>query len=122
MTGTDTMALWLGAAFYGAVGGAAFVRPRTLLASFGIRAEGIDAANEIRAVYGGFPLALAGMLAWATQGGPLADGVVVAVAISGLGMAGGRIVSAMIDRSLGRAPALFLGLEVIVSVVLLTAI
>jgi Domain of unknown function (DUF4345) len=122
MTGIAGFAIWASAAFYAAIGAAALIEPRRLLRAFGIRADTVDAANEVRAVYGGFPLALAGLLGFAALGGRGAEGIVLAAAASSFGMAAGRIVSALADRKLGRAPALFLALEILVGGVLVFAL
>lgn len=44
--------------FYGVIGVSAMIRPRNLLQGFGIEANEPEGRNEIRAVYGGFPLRL----------------------------------------------------------------
>ena len=45
----------------------------------------------------------------------LSDGVLLALAVATLGMAAGRIISALIDRGIGRLPAIFIGIEVLVA-------
>ena len=101
--------------FYLTLGTAALIRPETLLSSFGIGVQGRDGRNEIRAVYGGFPLAVAGMLGFSLLYARLSDGVLLALAVTTLGMAAGRIISALIDRGIGRLPAIFIGIEVLVA-------
>lgn len=101
--------------FYGLIGFAALLRPERLLQGFGIAAQTADSRNEIRAVYGGFPLAVSGLLAFCLTGSPLSDGILVALALASAGMAAGRLVSATVDRRLGRNPAIFTALEIIVA-------
>ena len=102
--------------FYAALGLAALARPRRLLADFGIVVGGRDGCNEIRAVYGGFPLAVAGLLLLAQFGSTnLRDGILLSPAVATLGMAVGRVISAIIDGGIGRYPAVFIGIEVLLS-------
>ena len=115
----SSLALAIGAVFYAAIGVRALVRPRGLLIGFGIVADTPDAANEVRAVYGGLTLAFAGMFAAAlVSPSPMSGGLVLAVAVASFGMAGGRLVSWLIDRAIGRLPLVFLSLELVVSVLL----
>ena len=86
------------AVLFALMGIGAFVRPRTFVSPFGVTAETADARNEIQAVYGGFGLAVAATLVTASSYPQLRDGVVVAVAASLAGMAGGRSRSAATAR------------------------
>ncbi len=115
-----TLAPALAGLFYLALGLAALARPATLLSGFGLAAEGIDARNEVRAVYGGFPLAVAGLVAWSLSGAPHATGILLSLAMASLGMALGRLGSAVIDRRIGRLPAMFTGVEVVLALLLAT--
>ena len=63
-----TIAPALAGLFYLALGLTALARPANLLAGFGVAAEGVDPRNEVRAVYGGFPLAVAGLVACSLSG------------------------------------------------------
>lgn len=110
-----TAGIIIAALFYGLIGLAALLRPRHLLQGFGIAAEAVDSRNEIRAVYGGLPLTMSGLLAFTLGGSDLADGILVALASVSAGMAAGRLVSAMIDRQIGRNPVIFTILELIVA-------
>jgi hypothetical protein len=105
------LALEAVALFFLGMGVVALVRPDAILAFFGIRSLPVDARNEVRAVYGGFGVAVAGLLVMALRDEALRAGVVMAVAIALLGMASGRIVSAAIDRRIGRWPAVFFCVE-----------
>ena len=110
------------ALFYGVIGVAALVRPHNLLAGFGIEAGSTNSRNEIRAVYGGFPLAVAGLLLFSLARPDMSDGILLALAVSSAGMALGRIVSALVDRTLGRYPAIFILLEIVVAALIANAI
>ena len=113
-----TIAPALAGLFYLALGLTALARPANLLAGFGVAAEGVDARNEVRAVYGGFPLAVAGLVAFSLSGAPNATGILLSLAVVSLGMALGRLVSAVLDRRIGRLPAVFAGLEVALALLL----
>lgn len=94
-----------GAAGYAGIGLAALARPSMVPALFGGAAENASARTEIRAVYGGLPLAIAATLAAsATSALPMA-------ALSA-GMAAGRGAS-MLFESEAPTPMnkVFLGVE-----------
>lgn len=76
-------------AFYAALGVAALVRPSVVPEMFGGSAGTADSRIEIRAVYGGLPLALAGLLAISPAAAPA---VAVATAGMAVGRAGGWLV------------------------------
>ncbi|MET7336724.1 DUF4345 family protein [Nonomuraea sp. NPDC005650] len=84
---------FLGMGVYGLVAPAALIRP------FRIVADSVEARTEIRAVYGGFGVAVAGLLlAAAADAGGTRAGIAVAVAGSLLGMAFGRLVARAVER------------------------
>ncbi|WP_232535164.1 DUF4345 family protein [Nocardia terpenica] len=88
------------AAFLG-MGVYALWAPDALVRPFGIRLSGATGRYEVRAVYGGFGIAMAAILVVAAcHPGSLRSGIVVTVAAALGGMAVGRIVSAALD---GRA-------------------
>jgi Domain of unknown function (DUF4345) len=106
----------IGAAlFFGMIGVSAMIRPRNLLRGFSIEAHEAESRNEIRAVYGGFPMAVAALLMFSLKRPDLSDGILFTLAISSAGMALGRIVSVLIDRKLGRYPATYIFLELVVA-------
>lgn len=110
------------ALFYAVIGVAALLRPHDLLAGFGIAAGSADSRNEVRAVYGGFPLAVAGLLLFSLARPGISDGILLALAVASAGMALGRIISAVIDGTLGRYPAIFILLEILVAALIANAI
>jgi len=112
------------AAGFAAMGLAALARPADVLAQFGVAVETPDGRNEVRAVYGGFGIAVAAVLAVAALGDPsTADGIVVAVAVSLLGMAAGRLLSALRERPTGLYPVwVYFAIEIVSAAVLLLAI
>ena len=87
------------AAGFAAMGLGALARPRDVLAQFGVAVETAEGRNEVRAVYGGFGLAVAALLAIAALGDPAtSEGILVTVAFALAGMAGGRLVSAALEQ------------------------
>lgn len=108
------------ALFYAAIGVAALLRPTTLLDRFGIVVPRRDARNEVRAVYGGLTLAIAAMLIVSLTDPALFPGIVITVGGISLGMAVGRLVSALLDSGIGLFPLLFLMLEGIAGLALLS--
>ena len=106
---------------FATMGLAALLRPAFIWAPFGVEPTTPEARSEVRAVYGGFGLALAGLLVL-TDDSTLRDGVLVAVAVSLAGMAAGRVVSALLEpRTLLRAPGFFLVIEAALAALTLAA-
>ena len=99
----------------------ALVRPTVVTRQFGIPALTPEGRSEVRAVYGGFGLAVAGMLVIAITTPDLRAGIAITVAVALFGMAVGRVVSAVIDRSLSKVVVLYLVIEVVVGVLLVLA-
>lgn len=87
------------------MGAGALVRPALVLAQFGVEVGTADGRNEVRAVYGGFGLAVAALVVVAALGSPAAaEGIFLAVAFALVGMAAGRLVGAAIERPGGIYP------------------
>jgi hypothetical protein len=107
------------AVFFLAMGAYALVVPGRVLSFFGVHVETVDGRNEVRAVYGGFGIAMGLVLALATHASTLRDGVLVCAAVALLGMAGGRATAALIDGRPGVFPLLFGAIEVTLAVMLL---
>ena len=95
------------AAFFVGMGMVALVAPERISATFGTLALTADGRNEVRAVYGGFGVAMGGLLLAAQRLPALRAGVLVAVAVALAGMAGGRLVAAVLERPRGFYPAWF---------------
>lgn len=83
--------------FFLGMGLIALIRPRHVVGLVGIRLDSGAARNEIRAVYGGFGLAIAGLLLASVWLPAWQSGVLLAVAVALLGMAGGRVISFLCD-------------------------
>lgn len=95
--------------------------PVRVTAQFGIPALDVDGRNEVRAVYGGFGLAMALALVLALQMPALRGGICLTIGAALFGMAAGRLVSALIDRGIGRWPLRYLGIEIAAGLVVLFA-
>ncbi|MCA8889397.1 MAG: DUF4345 family protein [Parvularculaceae bacterium] len=119
---TDQVFIGVAALFFAVMGLVALVRPDRVTSQFGIAPLNEDGRSEVRAVYGGYGLAMALALALAVVHPPLRPGIALTVALALCGMAGGRIVSALADRRMGRAPAFYFGLEILVAILLFTAV
>ena len=86
------------AVFFLGMGIYALAAPAAIIRPFGINLTEAASRSEVRAVYGGFGLAIAGVLAYAAlQDGNIRKGILITVAAALAGMAFGRIVSAAID-------------------------
>ena len=87
------------AVFFAGMGLLALVRPSAVVGMFSVRVEHPDARNEVRAVYGGFGIVVAGLLLVAgARDDSFGDGLITAIALSLLGMAGGRVLSFALER------------------------
>ncbi|OBF88401.1 DUF4345 domain-containing protein [Mycobacterium sp. 852002-51152_SCH6134967] len=87
------------AVFFAGMGIYALAAPEALVRPFGTTLGGAAARAEVRAVYGGFGVAVAGVLAYAVvDDGALRTGAVFTVGAALAGMAFGRLVSAVVDR------------------------
>jgi uncharacterized membrane protein YeaQ/YmgE (transglycosylase-associated protein family) len=93
-----TLVIILAAVFFLGMGLFALARPAALIRPFGITLPIPESRAEVRAVYGGFGLAIAGVLALAASGHPARDGILITVAAALGGMAFGRLVSGLVDR------------------------
>jgi Domain of unknown function (DUF4345) len=100
-----TVASTLGAAvivviavFFLGMGIYALAAPAALVRPFGISLEQSTSRSEVRAVYGGFGLAIAAVLTYAAwQPDETRTGIAITVAAALVGMAFGRIISAVVD-------------------------
>lgn len=88
-----------GAASYGALGLVSFLQPDVVPAVIGA-----DARTEVRAVYGGLPLAFAATLALSPASG-------TAIGAATAGMAAGRAGSALLEGRLSPRTAVLVVLE-----------
>jgi hypothetical protein len=119
---SDLLVAWPAVFFLG-MGLFALARPDRIVDRFGTDVTTLDGRGEVRAVYGGFGIAVAAVLFWSL----LADDagrwwVPLVVAVATLGMAAGRLMSLVLDRTRGSALAWrYLALEVAIAVSLWVA-
>jgi hypothetical protein len=111
------------AIFFAGMGAAALVRPAVVWAPFGVAPTTPAARNEVRAVYGGFGIAIAILLMVADNASAgFRDGALVATAVALVGMAAGRIVGFVLEpRSVGRFTVLFGVIEIVLALALVQA-
>src|SRR5262245_784394 len=94
-------------AFFFLMGVVALATPERVVAIFGQCGLTLEGRNEVRAVYGGFGVVIAGVLAWAIQVPAHRTGVFLTVAVALAGMALGRLISAAIEWPRSFYPAWF---------------
>jgi hypothetical protein len=89
------------AVFFLGLGVYALAAPAALVRPFGITLGQSASRSEVRAVYGGFGLAIAGVLVFAAiEQGDIRTGILIAVGAALAGMAFGRLASAVLgDRT-----------------------
>jgi hypothetical protein len=88
----------VGAVFFFGMGVYALAAPAAMIRPFGTQLPTAASRSEVRAVYGGFGLAIAAVLAYAAvRGGDLQKGILITIAAALAGMAFGRILSAFVD-------------------------
>jgi hypothetical protein len=115
------VAIWVVAAGFAAMGLYALATPAGVPALFGVEVRTAEGRNEVRAVYGGFGLAMAALLGVAAAGhGGVREGILVTVGFALAGMAAGRVVGGVADRRVGLWPVwTFFAIEVACAAVLL---
>ncbi|EMD23584.1 DUF4345 domain-containing protein [Amycolatopsis azurea] len=87
------------AVFFLGMGLLGLVDPRRLIRPFGITLDSVTARTEVRAVYGGFGVAVAVLLGFAAfDVGGIQRGAAIAVAVALVGMAFGRLVARFAER------------------------
>lgn len=87
--------------FFAGMGIYALAAPAAIIRPFGIALGEAASRSEVRAVYGGFGLAIAGVLTYAAVAdGDVRTGILIAVGAALAGMAFGRVASAVLgDRT-----------------------
>ena len=107
--------------FFLAMGTYALISPAALVAPFRLTARSPESRSEIRAVYGGFGIAMAAVLgAAALDLGGIRTGAVTTVGVALIGMAGGRLVSRLLDTAVRFYPIWFyFGIELMAGTALL---
>jgi hypothetical protein len=100
------------------MGVGAIVAPATVTRQFDVADLTAAGRNEVRSVYGGFGIAMAAMFAVALWRPELRAGICLTTGAALAGMAGGRLLSAVMDRGIGRFPLFYLCLEAILAAAL----
>ena len=111
------------AVFFVGMGLVALAAPDRIPAIFGTMGLTAEGRNEVRAVYGGFGVAVGVLLMVAASSPPLQPGVYVAVGVSLGGMAAGRLIAAAVERPAGFYPCWFYCLaETLMAAMLVAAV
>lgn len=105
------LGIYVNAVFFFIMGVVALARPHRITAYLSLPNISPPMRNEVRAVYGGFGVAVAGLLAAALFFEPIRVGVVLSIGVALLGMASGRVFSFLVDRNAGGYPLLFMFME-----------
>jgi hypothetical protein len=98
---------------YSAIGAAGLLTPERIPAVFGGEAATPDARTEVRAVYGGIPMVIAGLVMTRPR-----QSALPAAALSA-GMALGRLTGMSVEKQSSQATRFFLGVEVALALALL---
>ena len=110
------------AVFFLGMGLYALAAPAALIRPFGISLSRPESRAEVRAVYGGFGLAIAGVLGYAALHPSASDAILITVAVALAGMAVGRLISAIVDERTAFYPNWFYFLvEVVLAAALVFA-
>ena len=111
------------AVFFLGMGLYALAAPAALIRPFGITLPRPESRAEVRAVYGGFGLAIAGVLGYAALNPSAAQAILITVAVALAGMAVGRLISAVVDERTAFYPNWFYFLvEVVLAAALVFAV
>lgn len=95
------------AVFFAGMGVYGLLAPAALVRPFGVSLAGADARTEVRAVYGGFGVAIAVLLVLAMLQEDIRRGAALAVAFALFGMAFGRVAARMAERPSAFYPSWF---------------
>lgn len=95
------------AVFFLGMGLYALAAPAALARPFRIVVNAPESRSEIRAVYGGFGVAIAAVLTAAAFNAGIRTGIVITVAAALTGMALGRLISRLADRATAFYPIWF---------------
>ena len=111
------------AVFFLGMGVYALAAPAALVRPFGITLGESASRSEVRAVYGGFGLAIAAVLAYAAAAdGDLRKGILITVGAALVGMAFGRVAAAVLGDRTAFYPNWFYCLVEIVAAATLFAV
>lgn len=106
------IAVYLAALAFLVMGFTALFSPASIGRYFDVQITSVDGRNEVRAVYGGFGVAVALALLIAARVDSLRPGIIACVSLALAGMAFGRLASALFERP-GRWPWIFCAIETV---------
>ncbi len=95
----ESFGVWTVAVFLLVMGLLALYSPIRFAKPLGLTLVPARGTNEVRAVYGGFGVVMAGLLVHAAGEPALRDGVFLTLAFALYGMAAGRVISLMVERA-----------------------
>ena len=108
--------------FFLAMGLVALAVPERVSATFGTPTLTAEGRNEVRAVYGGFGVALGVLLLVAPRLPAIRQGVLVCAAVALAGMAAGRVLALAVERPRRFYPCgFYLTVEALMAAVLFAA-
>jgi hypothetical protein len=93
------ISLYLGFVLFAAMGAGLLWQPQYLTRLTNVELTTIESRNEVRAVYGGFGVAIAIALFIALVWSPLRSGICLTVGLALIGMAAGRGYSWYLERT-----------------------
>lgn len=111
------VSLFLAFVLFAAMGGALLWKPEYLTRLTNVELTTIESRNEVRAVYGGFGIAMALALLLAAIFSHLYQGVMLTAGLALIGMAAGRAYSAWLETP-PMMVWVFLGIEAVLGVML----
>lgn len=103
----NTAVTAVAAVFFAGMGLYGLAAPAALIRPFGIDLATATARTEVRAVYGGFGVAIAAVLVYALVDDDARSGIVIAVGVALIGMAFGRLVARAVEAPGGFYPSWF---------------
>jgi len=92
------ISLYLGLVLFAAMGAGLLWQPQYLTRLTNVELSTLESRNEVRAVYGGFGIAMALALFIALVWSPLRGGITLTIGLALIGMAAGRGYSAWLER------------------------
>ena len=103
------------AGFFLGMGALALAAPNRVVRFFDIAPLSVAGRNEVRAVYGGFGVAIAALLVFSLGNAEAGPGIRLTVLCALLGMAAGRLCAGLMDRQWRFYPGLFMALELLLA-------
>lgn len=112
------VSLFLAFALFAVMGAALLWKPEYLTRLTGVELTTVESRNEVRAVYGGFGVAMAIAMFIAMVYSPLSGGIMLTSGLALIGMAAGRGYSAWLEMPTNSLIWVFLGIEALLGLML----